>query len=1126
MEQPSPPSPQAPAGRPRPSLQVCLLGRFEVVRGETLIPPEAWRRRRPADLLKLVALSPGHAVTRDQAIDALWPDKDPASGANNLHRALYDLRQILGGRWVDIERGVIRMRPDAQVDVDAFEAALAAGKPESAVSIYRGDLSPEDRVSEWLVPRRTALRRAFAEAALPLARRAAEQGDAGTAVSLLRRVVEVRPASEEAHRLLMRVLAEQGRRADALRQYDVCEQAVRVGREGTPDPETRALRDAIQRGELGPRPTPSAFDGYRRAALRLLGSAEPPPLRGRTAALLLLESIVEQGSGALVLLGERGVGKTRLALEGARIAQERGAVVMAGTPPGAAPAPYSLVASAWADYQAAAGAPGGDPFAPASPAGWPEEQPRRVLEGVQRSLAAAGGGRPVYLIVEDVHHADESSLHLLHFLARSARSIRLMLVVTCREDEVHAGSPVQMFLSHLDCERLARGIRVQRLGIAATREQLADVLGSPPTEALVTQIYRVTDGSPFYTEEVARAFKESGHLALPDSPAAAVRSRVARLGPRVEALLAAAAVAGPRFDLDVIRPVSRLAGSDVMQALEACLEARLVDEEGGGYHFHHSLVREAIYESLPPGRRLELHRATADAIEAGAAAGRGAGEVSEALGFHRRAAEQFDQAFRQLAAAGHRAAARGGTGEALSFYLRALELADAAHASGEERLEIHESAGRVQLVLADLGGAGRTFRAIAEMSGPGGWRPDPSHRARARHLEAMGLIAAGRPAEAEPLLEAALAETAGGPDDEAAAVLQVRTFLAWHAGDGRHAVALAERWAAESTRIGDADGAGRARQVAAMCRGEAPREPSAACAGAGAEGLDEPFEVHLPLWERALHGDRPFSEVEAAASRLSEWARSCGVARTAAVARAAEGALALEGGRWDVAEAALRDAAEQARACGFALGEAFALERLGVLLTARGRIDEAQSLLGAGLVAAERAVLRRHALVRLHASLARNRLAAGAHYAAEEWLREASETSARHGDCAICDGLLRPEAVRVALARGRVAEAESEAAAFLDVAGRRQGRTLASLARLARGRVLGAQRRAGEALATLAEARQGFLAVGAAYEAARCLAAQARALGAAGEGQAAEARRIEDQAEQELVAIGASASDA
>lgn len=1111
------------ADRSLAALKIHLLGRFEVVRGDTPVPVSAWRRRRPADLLKLVALSPGRRLSRDRIIETLWPDKDPHSGANNLHRALYDLRQVLGGRWVDVDHGLVSLRPDAWVDVDAFEAAVASQRPEAqgpAVGLYKGDLSPEDPDSAWLSPRRAALRRAFADAALPLASDLAGRDEGPAAVSLLRRLLEVRPASEEAHRLLMRLLAESGRRADSLRQYDACELALRAAGLGAPGPETRTLREAIQRGEVGRSPSPAPVDGHRRVARRLLGVADPPLLRGRTAALLLVESMVERGSGALLLLGEPGVGKTRLAVEGARVAQERGAAVLAGVPDDWGPAPYSVVTSALRDWQEVSGIGGADPFASLLP-GPPETQRLQLIESVEQALAAAGGGRPVYLVVEDVHLADESSLSLLHHLARSAPALGLMMVCTCRDDEVRAGSPVQMFLAHLDCERLATGVRLARLGLDATRDQLADLLRSPPTEALLWQIYRATDGNPLYTEEVARALEASGHLSLPESPAAAIRARAARLGPRVESLLAAAAAAGRRFEFEVVRPVSGLTAHELLNALEACLEARLLEEHAGGYHFHHALVRDAVYEALPPRRRLALHRAIADAVEARAAAAGELEESSEALAFHRRGGEQWGPAFRHLTASGHRAAARGGLAEASALYQQALELADAAEASGPERLELLEALGRLQLTLAETQAAAGTFRAAAELSEANGWRPEAGQRAWARRQQALALVAAGRPEQAEPVLEAALAEAAGDPSGEAAEVLLTRSTLAWHRGDAGAAAALADRGAEEAALVGDPEIAARCQEAGALARGAA--EPGEA---PSPDEAGEPFDLHLALWEAALAAGRSLAAAEAMVAVLGERASRRAAPRPLAVARAVEGALALERGRLEAAEAALRAAVALAREAGLAVGEAFALERLGVLLTARGRLDEGLDTLGGAMLVAERAVLRRHALTRVHVALTRNRLAAGAIYAAEDFARESSETAARQGECAVCDALLRPELVRVALARGNLDEAVREAAEMEALAARRGSPALVAMARLARGRVLGARGVTAEAVAALQEARQGFLGLGCAYEAARALQVQSRLLAAGGVAWTEEAGPVAEEAAAALAAMGAVPVDA
>jgi DNA-binding SARP family transcriptional activator len=1090
LETPAGTGESQPEDRPAP-LRLYLLGRFEVVLGDAPIPAHAWRRRRPADLLQLVALAPGRTISREEAIGALWPDKDAASGANNLHRALYDLRQILGGRHVDIERGQLSLDPAVWFDVDAFEQAAADPAPArraEALALYRGDLLG-DGAQPWLAARRLELRRRFAEAAAPLARAAAEAGDAATAVPLLRRIVDVDPVREEAHRDLIRLLASTGRRAEALRAYDTCEAALRGAGRGPPDEETRTLRQSIQLGAFGPAQDRHALDGVRQASRRLLGAVDPPPVRGRNALLLLLESLVERGAGTMVLLGERGVGKTRLAIEGARFAQGRGGRVLSATATATPGAPYGLFLDLFRHERES----GHDPLA--APGLSSDAGRHAIHQAVAQALLAIAEGRPIFLLLDDLHAADESSLNLLHDLALRAGELRLMIVATCRDDEVHAGRPIQTALSHLDVGGLARGVRIPRLTLAGTREQLGDLLGAPPDEPLLGQVYRATDGSPFLVEEAARAHQESRQV--PADPAISLRARVTRLGPRAEGLLAAAAVVGRRFEFELVQAVCGLSAHDALKTLEECLAARLVDEDGTGYLFRHDLVREALYEALPPGRRTALHAATADALEAG----RAGLDRPELLARHRRQAGQLDRALRHLAAAGHRAAAQACLAEALAFHAEALELAPRASAPAAVRRELLDASGRVQLALGELSGAARSFAQAARLAAADG-PAEAGPRARLHRLGAVALAAEGDLGGAFETIAAGLALAGAEADEERAALLHLSAQLQFHEGRSAETVAAAEACAEAARRAGDADLLARSGDMVAIARGLAG-EPLAPVgdAIASADRLaqdvapEHPIDLHLALWDRDLLGDRTCAELGRAAAILSERARQRLAPEAVATGRYGEGVVALAAGQLDAAEALLRDAREGFRAVGSGMGEALAIERLASLCAQLGRFEEAGKLLGQGVVLAERGMLRRHVLTRLHVAETRTRIAAGLPSQADAALREASESAARHGECLTCDALLRPEAARVAIAFGRLDDAEAEARALEEVARQRGGRGLQAIARLTRARVQAARGKSEDALVSLAQARAGFLASGLRYEAARTARLEARLRG-------------------------------
>jgi TolB-like protein/DNA-binding SARP family transcriptional activator/Tfp pilus assembly protein PilF len=245
---------------PGPVARISLLGKFEVEVAGAVIPSATWRKKRAVDVLTALALAPGHALHREELIDRFWAEKDLEAGANNLHRALYEVRQATAKAGIDIailDRGVARLADNVWIDVDEFERLAASTEPESlarAIELYRGGLLPDDPYSDALAARREALRQRFADAALKLARQRHAAGHADECIAVLRRVLDSDNALEPAHQLLMEVLAKAGRQGDALRQFAECTAAVRARVDAQPSKATLELHAAIQRGELGPAP--------------------------------------------------------------------------------------------------------------------------------------------------------------------------------------------------------------------------------------------------------------------------------------------------------------------------------------------------------------------------------------------------------------------------------------------------------------------------------------------------------------------------------------------------------------------------------------------------------------------------------------------------------------------------------------------------------------------------------------------------------------------------------------------------------------------------------------------------------------------------------------------------------
>jgi DNA-binding SARP family transcriptional activator len=233
------------------TLAIQLLGRFSVAVDGAPISGDAWRSRRAADVVKLLALSPNRRLHRSQVMEALWPESDPQGSGANLRKALHFARRATGDEQTIVsQQGVLVLWPDAQVDTDverfetAARRALAEGDPaacRAAADLYTGDLLPDDRYESWLAEPHHRLRQRY----LDLLR-------VGT---LWARLAEEDPTYEQAARSLMRAHLDAGERREAIRRFERLREALHDQLGVGPDRATISLYEEVLAVEGAPQPT-------------------------------------------------------------------------------------------------------------------------------------------------------------------------------------------------------------------------------------------------------------------------------------------------------------------------------------------------------------------------------------------------------------------------------------------------------------------------------------------------------------------------------------------------------------------------------------------------------------------------------------------------------------------------------------------------------------------------------------------------------------------------------------------------------------------------------------------------------------------------------------------------------
>jgi len=913
---------------------VRLLGGFQVLRDGGLVPQEAWQHRRGAELVKMLALARGHRLHREQVIEALWPELPYDAALANLHKAAHFARRAIGETdALVVQRGLVALAPGAVVktDVERFEA-------ESDPALYGGELLPEDRYADWASEARERLRLAYLGSLRARGR--------------WEEVVAEEPTDEEANRSLMRTYAEAGNRSAALRQFERLNVALaEVGLQ--PGAETLALHEELARGPAAVAPVP-----------------ERSPMVGRDSELATARAALRRASdgrgGVLIVSGEPGVGKTRLCDGLLAEASSSGWSTMRGAArEEEGPLPYAPIAEALDGLLAArpdlafslttatqaelARVTAASPAQPTDPA--PTADRQRIFSSVAQVFARAAGERGAVLLLDDLHAADEATLQLVHYLARTARYQRLLIVMSFRDrpripalDRTRSG----LFEQRL----VASEIALDPLDRESSRTIAEKVSNRPLAESTAEAIFGLARGNPFFTEELAATVDSNGAVEVPDHVYEILDSRLARLEPTLMGVLARIAIAGSEGTVDELSSLVGLEEHDAFAALDSALAAGVLEEADGTYRFRHPLLREALEHSLADHRRLAAHRETAQRLaSAGAAPARVAGHLIaggrageavpwllraaqdaanvaayvDALGFVERALPHArDGDFEELLALRAELLLATGDPQAASAYDDAL-----AVASAERKPALQIRQGRAYLVAGDLALAARVLDG-AEAEAP----VDRARRALTRGFVewCTGNLDGVRRAagEARPLMEAA------GLGPERFETTQLEVLLA-HSGD---------EW------TGDV---GLALQ-------NTSRLPELA---------GSVFDAHLCVSEYVLLSGQPYDALAAFARELRAAADSSGARRGQAFAATVLGEIELLTGQLQSAEAQLREAVALSRLARAAGGESLALLRLAETMLARGDTAGAHRLLAESLELARFSPIAFHLLYLVYEMMVR-----------------------------------------------------------------------------------------------------------------------------------------------------------